>query len=116
MLWLQPFVEAAGTAPLLCSHVLGAAGLGKQGGQGSGAGRHWGAWQRWMGQWAVGPVAAEMWQRVEGSQDTAQLPQLSKASWYSQSTFPQPTQWQGCLIGVQLEWLSGLYVKGSTQL
>lgn len=44
---------------------------------------------------AVGPVAAQ--QRMEGSQDTAgRLPQLSKASWYSQSTFPQPTQWQGC--------------------
>lgn len=43
MLWLQPFMKAAGTAvPLLCCRVLGAAGQGKQGGPGSGAGRHWG--------------------------------------------------------------------------
>lgn len=90
MLWLHPFTKAAGTVPLPCSHVLGAATLGKQGGQGMGLAGTGGTWAE-----KEGTVAAERWQYGRGWNSHRTL-LLNSSSWHSQSTFPQPTQWQGC--------------------
>lgn len=112
MLWLQPFVKAAGTVPPSCcgpaatrwaqqawaSREGRGESLGALGGPGQ-RGPRSRRMQRWM-QWEGSPCGSRdgaAWQEVGGTRDTpAHLPRLSKASWYPQSTSSQPTQWQGC--------------------
>lgn len=116
MLWLHPFTKAAGTVPLLCSHALGAAALGQQGGQGSGAGRYWGDLGREgrdSGQWALWQLRGGS--MAEGGTVTGHFCSPPPAG-IPRALFPSPRSGKAAITGLQLGWVSGLYVKGSTQL
>lgn len=113
-------------SPVPC--MLGAAGLGKQGGQGSEAGRHWGNLGREVprpvlgrGGWGGGredPVAAlkERCGRVWKGHRTLLLTSPGCPRPAGIPTSPHPMQCKDAMVKMQLGWLSGLYVKAIVQL
>lgn len=140
--WLAKDLDAMATAlcegswhasPVLllpCSHVLGAAGLGKQGGQGSEAGRHWGDLGAEVprpgggkGGWGSGrevPVAAVMERHGRAWKGHRTLlltsPSCPRPAGIPRAPLPSPCSGKAAMIGMQLGWVSGLYVKASIQL
>lgn len=106
MLWLQPFVKAAGTVPLSPACWVQQAWASREGrgvrlaGTGGTCAerspdRYWAEVDgRWEGS-PCGSLEEAVWQGVEGTQDTAaHLPRLSKASWYPHLSPPHAVQ--GC--------------------
>lgn len=69
---------------------------------------------------AVGPVAAEMWRHNRGWKGHRTLlvasPSCPRPAGIPRAPFPSPHSGKAATIGVQLGQVSGLYVKGSTQL